>query len=128
MPGYPNFKMIENFVAFEKPILEEFASHFPEISAVLMVQISNITACERLFEGAGPCSTFTLNKNCPPFPLGTKLEPLTLFLSDIDFLLHGASVTLFFINSKIDILDVATFEEDWPKGRIPLSYKISWVD
>ena len=125
MLGYPN--MTQDFENFEKPILEAFASRLPKLSAILLAQISAITKCEREFTGCGPCSTFTITDNCPIFDLGDDLSPVSYALSNIEFLSMGATVTLFFADSKIDILDFATFgEEVWPEGKIPYQFGINF--
>ena len=52
--------------------------------------------------------------------IGSDIErsPLTGEIAE------SASVTLFFMDSKIDMLDISTFgDEVWPKKEIPVSFK-----
>jgi hypothetical protein len=47
-----------------------------------------------------------------------NLEPLS----------QRASVTLFFPDSKIDMLDAAPCDETWPQDWVPTSFKMTWFD
>ena len=120
--------MIKDFEKFEQAILYEIAEHFPELAAILLAQMQNLKSCYRKINGGGLFTHFIHPKTTPSFPEGAKLEPISLFLDDLEPLRHGASVTLFFLDSKIDMLDAAPSDENWPKDWVPASFKMTWFD
>ena len=120
--------MIKDFEKFEQPILNEIAGHFPELSAILLAQMQNLQSCHREINGGGLFSHFIPPKNTPLFPESAKLEPISLFLEDLEPLNQGASITLFFHDSKIDMLDAAPCDETWPEDWVPASFKMTWFD
>jgi hypothetical protein len=120
--------MINNFENFELLILKEIAKKSGKLEHVLSEQIEAIESCARTMTGVGIFSHFGLSQGCQTFPVDAVISPITLFIEKISFLSLPASVTLFFKDSKIDLLDTASCDEVWPQDGIPTGFNILWTD